>query len=172
MPRPAITWVTTDTHFNHQTMVVECGRPADFGERIRREWKKVIAPQDTLVHLGDVIFYKYPDLKGIMDAVPGRKILVMGNHDVKSRGWYMRNGFDFACDAFINDGILFSHKPVEVLPNGLLFNLHGHWHTLPTHDRPAWWSPKTHCLMCLEHDDYRPINLEIVVNRWKAAASV
>lgn len=167
MPRPSITWVTTDTHFHHEAMVDSCGRPANFDLLIRRGWKQCLAKQDVLIHLGDVIFYQYPMLKTYLDEVPCRKILVMGNHDKKSCGWYMRNGFDFACDSFTNNGVLFTHKPVEVLPAGVMLNIHGHWHNLPVADRPGWWSKKTHRLMCIEDDKYVPVKLDSILAEWK-----
>lgn len=74
-------------------------------------------PEDTLIHLGDVCF-RYNDTKAHQKWVlpmPGRKILVRGNHDKKSCSWYMDNGWDFACDYFVmkyeDMELRFTHRP-------------------------------------------------------------
>lgn len=123
MPRPSITWITSDTHFNHDVLVHENLRPPDNKKLILSEWKRLIAKQDTLIHLGDVIFYQYQELKGILDSVPCRKILTRGNHDKKTNGWYQRNGFDFVCDGMRLGEYYFTHKPEDYL-----VNVHGHLH--------------------------------------------
>jgi len=124
-----------------------------------RNLKHMIAAQDLLIHLGDVIFYKYPLLKAMMDSVPCRKILTMGNHDHKSKGWYMRQGFDWAVDAFTLGNVIFSHRPMEILPSGVEFNIHGHMHTNVHRKGEGWYDPKVHRLLSLENVDYKPVKL-------------
>lgn len=159
MPRPAQTWLITDTHFYHDAMVELCGRPTDFNERIIKNLRQQLAPGDTLIHLGDVIFYKYPDLAGILDSIPGRKVLTMGNHDRKKASWYMRNGFHYTCTMIVIDDVLLSHKPVEVLPTGVRLNIHGHWHNTGHHGRPAWHTPETHRVLAIENTGYKAVLL-------------
>lgn len=159
MPRPAITWLITDTHFYHNEMVELCGRPVECEKIVMRQLKHAIAPQDLLIHLGDVIFYKYPQLKEMLDTVSCRKVLVMGNHDHKSRGWYMRNGFDFVMDAFVLGNVVFSHRPMEVLPSGTEYNVHGHLHLNIHRVEEEWYDPKVHRHLALELVDYKPVKL-------------
>ena len=90
--RQAYTWLMSDTHFFHNKMAKECNWPENHEQVFLSRCRYLMAPQDTLIHLGDVVFYQYTKLKGMMDSFPGKKILVMGNHDNKSRGWYERNG--------------------------------------------------------------------------------
>lgn len=164
MPRPSITWVITDTHFHHDNIITACNRPVNHSELIIANCKHLCAPQDLLIHLGDVIFYDYPNLKYMLDKIDCKKVLVLGNHDRKSKNWYRNNGFEFVCDSFTYDDIIFSHKPLEVFPSGVTFNVHGHWHNLldqPDEELnlPKWWSPKTHYLLAIEHTNYKPIKL-------------
>jgi calcineurin-like phosphoesterase family protein len=159
MARPAISWLTTDTHFFHDFMLGN-GRPADFGERLLKNMRHLLAAQDTLYHLGDVIFYQYPKLKGMLDSIPGTKVLLMGNHDKKSKGWFMKNGFVFAADMIVVDDILLSHKPVEKLPSGVRMNVHGHWHHDDHHRRPEWYSESTHRLLSVEATNYKPVKFK------------
>lgn len=160
MARPAISWLITDTHWNHKAMVELCGRPADFGEQLLKNLRHMLAPQDTLYHLGDVIFYDYPGLKAMLDSVPGNKVLLMGNHDRKPRNWYARNGFSFAADMIVLDDILLTHKPVEKLPSGVRLNVHGHWHNDEHHRRPEWYSDTTHRLLSVETTNYKPVKFQ------------
>lgn len=161
MPRPTIHWVITDTHLNHDAIIKACDRPVNVDALIIKELKMVCASQDILIHLGDVIFYQYPKLREILSQIPCKKILVMGNHDRKSKGWYMSNGFDFACDSFTWDRILFTHKPVMSIPEDIDFNIHGHWHNFLSNGEtpPDYWSPLTHYKLALEDTKYKPVNL-------------
>ncbi len=163
MPRPSITWLITDTHFFHDRMIELCNRPADFNERIMTNLRYLVAEQDNLIHFGDVIFYHLERLKPMLDSVPSRsKILVMGNHDKKKRGWYERNGFSFACDSLVLGNVLLSHKPMRVFPDGVRMNIHGHHHNLGDRisESSDFWKPETHRLLALEHTGYKPVNLQ------------
>lgn len=154
--RPAKTWLIADTHFYHDKIMEYESRPADYVERIIANCRRLICPQDLLIHLGDVIFYKMTELKGILDSFPCRKVLTRGNHDRKSDGWYMRNGFDFICDEFRSGEIRFTHIPVA---GSAELNVHGHWHTSRHREKPDWWTPATHRLVCLETNGYTPEEL-------------
>ena len=160
MPRPAIIWLIADTHLYHDKIVVLSDRPSNFTQLIISNLRRLIAEQDTLIHLGDVILYKHPELVSILDSIKGRKILVMGNHDRKSKGWYMRAGFASAMDMMVWGNILFSHKPVEHLPDGVKYNIHGHFHNDEHRKGESWYDPAVHKLLAIENTDYQPIKLQ------------
>lgn len=159
MPRPAKTWLITDTHFYHDVMVKMCGRPENFTDLIIRNMRYLVAEQDLLIHLGDVIFYKYPVLKEILASIAGTKLLLMGNHDRKSKGWYVRAGFAAAADMLVMGNVLFSHKPVEHLPTGVEFNIHGHFHNNNHRASESWYDVNIHKKLAIEEVDYKPILL-------------
>lgn len=161
MPRPRVTWATTDWHLNHRAIVEACGRPEDYGRRILARHVELIRPGDTLVNLGDVNFYGGPDsLREFLARIPCTHILVLGNHDRKSRSWYRDQGFAFACDALVLDGVLLTHKPTLPLPAGVRLNVHGHWHNKVERAREAdGYDPARQRLLALEHTDYAPVNL-------------
>lgn len=161
MARGTKFWVISDTHFNHDFIIEACNRPTHADKLMVGHMKKLCAEQDWLVHLGDVIFYKYPDLKEILDEVPCRKVLVMGNHDKKPKNWYMKNGFDFACDTFSWSNVVFSHKPLMRFGDGIDYNIHGHWHNNGVEDDPPeFWSPETHFKFAVEDTNYSPVSLD------------
>ncbi len=145
-------------------MQTYCQRPADFTEQIIKNWNNLVFPDDTVIHLGDVGIGKLEDWNWIVPNLPGRKILVRGNHDKRTCDWWMKNGFDFACDALIYRGVWLTHKPAKVLPEGCMLNVHGHlhniWHGFTAHHE-ADVSGKLHNawqrLFAIEYTSYRPI---------------
>ena len=169
MPRPPKIWLISDTHFYHQVMVKECGWPPDYKEQVLRNCKQLVAQQDILFHLGDVIFYKYPELSLLLGEIPGKKILLYGNHDHKSKYWYMRNGFDFVAEQIIWEifgvAILFSHVP-QPIPEYVDYNIHGHLHLGEVRSKGDYefYSDK-HILVSPEKENFQPIDLQTLLNR-------
>ncbi len=152
-------WLISDTHFYHAKMVEYCGRPINHTELIIKNWILAPAWDDLTIHLGDVIFGNSSKMKGILAQVPGKKVLIKGNHDRESLHWYMENGFDFACNAFIYKSVFFTHTPAKVLPEGTTINVHGHFHNAPTKYHDFTTSP-INKLLAIEYTDYKPVLLE------------
>lgn len=126
-------YLISDTHLKHQKVATYCQRPENFTELIDKNVRRMLGPIDTLIHLGDVGIDKAEGPDGFMKYVrewPGRKILVRGNHDKKSCQWYMDHGFDFACDAMVFRSVWLTHKPAAALPDGCVWNVHGHLHNV------------------------------------------
>lgn len=104
---------------------------------------------------------RYPQL-------PGRKILIRGNHDRnRSISWWMSSGFDFACDSVKFRNCWLTHEPDPVLPEGCTLNLHGHlhniWHGfLPAGQQQA--AKEAHRpfqrLFAVEYTNYCPIEFD------------
>lgn len=157
MPRPPKTWVIPDTHFNHAMLVEKGYRPADYQEQIIKNWQRLVVSYDTVIHLGDVIFARAGTLGEIMAILPGHKVLVRGNHDRESDGWYMRAGFAYVAQGILVGGVWLTHAPQATLPDGAILNVHGHLHA-GTH-RSA--TVADHCkLLALEEVGYTPIDLQ------------
>lgn len=180
MPRPSYKWIIADTHWFHDAICRDDfeSRPTDHMEQLIDNCRKVIAPQDELIHLGDVIFYKADMLAELLDLIHcSCKTLVMGNHDKKSRHWYMSNGFDFVCDMFTLDDVIFTHRPLETVPAihvvgqmpRPMLNVHGHWHGwLKRGDGiPDWYNLRRHYLVSLETNGYKPERLDLVRAQWQ-----
>ena len=128
-------FLVADTHFNHQNIATYCQRPANFTELIIKNWNLRVKPEDTVIHLGDVQIGKKSEW--IMPNLPGRKILIRGNHDrSQSVSWWMEHGFDFACDALMFRNCWLTHEPAQQLPwktmedSGMGINIHGHLHNI------------------------------------------
>lgn len=122
-------YLISDTHFNHANIATYCQRPADFTELLVKRWHETVTANDTVIHLGDVQIGKKSEW--IMPALPGRKILIRGNHDRQnSNTWWMEHGFDFACDGLKFRNCWLTHEPCTTLASGCELNIHGHLHNI------------------------------------------
>lgn len=159
-------WIITDTHFRHHRMLELCHRPEDYNERIIQHWRENVQPDDLVIHLGDVA---WPEgwAEGIIKTLPGRKVLVRGNHDTKSLPRLMSNGFDVAVDSMsmrLNGlDILFTHAPVE---HDHDINVHGHLHQMPA---PEFNS--AHWCCALELQGYGVQNVASLFKLWREIAN-
>lgn len=135
------TWLISDTHFFHANIVEYCNRPVDFTDLILKNWNELVAPDDLVYHLGDVMF-RDKEFKDVIEGLPGIKVLIKGNHDTKPYQWYLDRGFAAVCNHIIVDcrtkirgtfmkyrRILLSHAPMDI-PEGVDVNIHGHFHNI------------------------------------------
>ena len=130
-------------------------------------------PDDVVIHLGDICLGKDEEWNNKFTALPGKKILVKGNHDRKSTAWYYSHGWDTVCYSFSlgfeGNIILFSHQPKEHI-HGHNMNIHGHWHNndhLKDPEVMKFYTP-FHKLLAIEYTNYQPILLETFIKNEKA----
>lgn len=157
-------WVISDTHFTHQMFIDEGIRPANYNEQIIENWNKLVAKDDLVIHLGDVIFgHEKERIKDILAGLNGRKILVKGNHDYKPDQWWLKMGFEHVYDTATYGDVIFSHIPMQI-PQGYKTNIHGHLHN-STHRTEEVQDvlTKNHLLVALEITGYKPIKLEDLI---------
>lgn len=74
-----------DTRTNEKSMEVFGNRWQDYTEKLKKNWTRVVEDGDTVIIPGDISWAlttedALEDLKWI-DALPGRKIIMKGNHD-------------------------------------------------------------------------------------------
>jgi len=169
MPRAPQTWLLTDTHFNDENMLKF--RPKNYEQLIIKRCRSLIAPQDTLIHLGDVIFSRPGELKDYLSLIPGKtKILVRGNHDKAKDSWFLGQGFAFVADAIKLGQVYLTHEPMLLPPkqtiiNGATVNVHGHFHTFGfrTELEKLLYNPDFNKLLALELTNYAPVPLQSFV---------
>ena len=162
-------YVISDTHFFHTNIIKYCFRPYSTIElqdsALISNWNSTVGKEDLVIHLGDIAFSKNaPALIEIIKKLNGRKVLVQGNHDKRSRHWYLSNGFDFICDSFVWDNIIFTHRPIsrENIDRWRL-NIHGHIHEKLEKD-------KRFVNISVEQIKYTPIKLlKVIDNALKGA---
>lgn len=136
------------------------GRDEDFQNIIIENWKKIVKPEDMVIHLGDLsagVKGRWDEIINIFDELPGSRILIRGNHDHRSEDFYLSElGFEAVYDYLILEDMLFTHYPLEITKyskeheiknvkmltklvetNGITKIIHGHTHAretgLPNH---------------------------------------
>ena len=75
-------WVISDPHFGHDVLVKKGCRPEGHEELIMENLFKKVEPDDILICLGDIAFYKKEYWHGrLIKFSSCTKILIRGNHD-------------------------------------------------------------------------------------------
>lgn len=172
------TWFISDTHFNHHNILkfVDSNgdklRPftsiEDMNEFMRESWKRVVCKDDIVYHLGDVAMKK-KDIK-FMDGLPGRKVLVKGNHDVYGNSEYLKY-FDRieAYHIIPKQKLIFSHIPIHSESHKYNWiNIHGHTHANMVKMKTGRFFKKQiddprYINICVEHTNYRPIEFNEIL---------
>ena len=165
-------WLISDTHFGHDKVYTTFTdrytgqnlRPwaanADEGdEYIRDMWNDMIGPDDKVYHLGDVAIPR----RGLkcLKSLPGRKILLHGNHDIfklKDYAEYFENmiGTSKLADVII------SHYPIheESIPQWAKGNIHGHTHSDHVWNVAGEIKNPRYLNVCVEQTNGKPIELD------------
>lgn len=123
----------SDTHFYHDKIIKYCNRPftnvEDMNGYIIKQWNSMIGKNDIIYHHGDFALNCDKDMvKKLVSQLNGKIILITGNHDKRSNGWFLDCGFIEVYNKPVQMGsYILSHQPVVNLPIGYK-NIHGHIH--------------------------------------------
>lgn len=143
----------SDLHFDHKNILkferVEFKTIEDHNEFIVASINSVVTKLDTLYILGDI-----GDDLGLIKRINGRKILIMGNHDRKSKDLY-KEYFDevYNHPLYINRRVILSHIPVPVTSGTL--NVHGHLHG-------SYLDSNNHFNVSAMLINYRPVSSKVI----------
>lgn len=133
----------SDTHFGHEAIIGSCSRPfssvQEMDEFMIDAWNSVVSNDDIVYHLGDFAFGGPDHAKHIFQQLNGRKILILGNHDVDRKGNALPKiaALDWdqppSSTLFTNDGgerLFLSHYAHRVWPssNKGSYHFYGHSH--------------------------------------------
>jgi len=136
------TYVVSDTHFDRRMCPLNNGdidfkfsfhyRNPDYVEDVIADWKSRVNPEDTVIHVGDVMGGRFTkEWAQKIKALPGYKILVRGNHDQAKREKWLE-AFDEVHDKYyIHGEVFYCHYPTDPIPYGCKYNIHGHLHEHP-----------------------------------------
>ncbi|MCR5258564.1 MAG: metallophosphoesterase [Desulfovibrio sp.] len=177
-------FLTADTHFGHGAVMRYCSRPfastEEMDTALFANWRACIGPQDTVYHLGDVLFGNREQAARLGERIrrlPGRKLLVPGNHDWRHMALLeavfdevippladVRLPVPAGTEGFWNGWATICHYPMSVW-NGFYrgsVHFHGHVHArmLDTDRRID---------VGVDNWDYAPARLEAVLARMRAA---
>jgi calcineurin-like phosphoesterase family protein len=134
---------------------------------MRIRWEEAVGPQDTVLHLGDLVcFEKSASYAELIASLPGHKLLLRGNHDKHAWPWYEAAGWTVLGRNPIlwhrpDNGkvICFSHEPCDL--GGWSINVHGHIHANPYYD-PSSFDVRRN--VCVEVTGYAPLRLRDVLD--------
>lgn len=187
-------WITSDLHIGHNRDFVYKDRGFETIEEhdatLVRNWNELVAPEDTVYILGDVMLKNNLSDDGflygmsVLKKLNGRLIVIRGNHDSKEKiEKYME------CVNVIKAGdaalyldypetgsyhfylthypTLVSHKKLKQMKTALI-NLYGH-----THQKDRFYNehPYMYCV-CLDAHDMRPALLDDIIEEIKQKKSV
>lgn len=106
---PAPQWVISDTHLGHDNILDYCPwrqtwatTIAEHDAAIIERWQAVVKPDDWVLHLGDFALGDKEGLPELRRQLPGRIVLVRGNHD-RSLAVMLAAGFDLVYSAISID---------------------------------------------------------------------
>jgi len=156
---PERLWIWSDLHLSHKNISQHAGRPFDnivYMNQTLETNAQCVGKDDVLLCLGDVSFDEPDATRQWLARCPGRKYLILGNHDIdRSRKIEALTtlGFDGIGECLVlphQDRLLwFTHYPIarERLPAHVT-NVHGHTHQHLL-DGP-------YVNVCVEHLGYTP----------------
>jgi calcineurin-like phosphoesterase family protein len=142
-------WITSDLHFLHTNIIGYCDRPFfdvdSMTDALIATLKKVPA-DDLIIFGGDMAMGNYEKGVELIRLLPGRKILIAGNHDLTRDGKCKlareKDLFEavvpfLAWQGYQRRLVVVSHYPIlvpDTYKNTPVLNYHGHLHekTLPS----------------------------------------
>jgi len=160
----------SDTHFGHANILTfknsNSGSPMrvfkdveEMDEHMVTQWNSVVRPCDRVYHLGDVVMNR--KFLPIVERLNGKKVLIMGNHDIFGSKEYLKYFEDVrAYKIFPKERIICSHIPVysEVFPRWEL-NVHGH-----LHDNNVKEFSEKYLNVSVEQINYTPIAFDTILS--------
>jgi len=132
-------WYTADLHFDHANVIRLCNRPfktvGQMNKELIRRWNAVVEPDDTVIVAGDFSLRTKEHLgfyQRTLRKLRGRKILVLGNHDVTDAVWLVEHaGFQEVIYPYMeSEGFVVCHDPALSEAAQDRWFLCGHVHTL------------------------------------------
>lgn len=80
-----VDFVTSDTHFSHARIIELADRPFtsvdEMDTELIRRWNETVAPDDIVLHLGDLALGPIAESLPLTAQLHGRRFIVPGNHD-------------------------------------------------------------------------------------------
>lgn len=163
-------WFWSDQHFGHKNIIKYSNRPFQSTDEMTsamiKNYMTTVSENDIVVFGGDLAFMPNTITNPIIDKLPGYKILIVGNHDLRKDGSIVEYNFDeiHPCVSFYVAGqwpakLLLTHYPLINLPEHC-YNIHGHIHT---QDSPT----ERHFNISVEKTNYGLVSFEHILTALK-----
>lgn len=133
----------SDLHIGHENVIKHDGRPfrdcAEMSKEIIRRWNSAVSYDDSVYILGDFAWKNAEGLE-VLQQLPGRKFLILGNHDKPTEE--MRAYFEWIkYYAVIEDNgvqVVLCHYPIAHWYNQYRGTVHLYGHIHNTKDDTAF----------------------------------
>lgn len=192
--QPENVWFTSDTHFGHENIIRFCNRPfinaAEMNAELIRRWRETVPDDGIIFHLGDFAHGSSRLWNDILNALPGHKYLILGNHDMKAIRQGFMSHFELVTQQMTirvgGQAIVLNHNPFLCYGGSYrdVWQLFGHVHSGPAshtgldHPRLKMLFPRQYDVG-VDNNDYRPISfadvkakIEAQVTAAKAAIGI
>jgi len=161
-------FILADTHFCHEKILEF--RDSNYEKKIASFLFR-LREEDILIHLGDICIGRDAFVHDeYIKPLKCKKILIKGNHDHKSRSWYLNHGRDWVCkqmyDVYFGKRILFSHVP-KPYQDRYDYNIHGHLHDKSHRilEFIDFYDYSFNKLISIEKSGYEPVNLRTFIEK-------
>jgi calcineurin-like phosphoesterase family protein len=162
-------YIWSDLHLNHEAVLRYENRPfnsvQEMNKTLIKNWRETVSSKDTIFNLGDVSFKTTKDeLEKIIKNLPGKKVLILGNHDrSKSLSWWRDVGFDevYPYPIIYEGFFMLSHEPLYICPEMPYVNIHGHTHG------ECFDNYVQRMNVSVENIEYKPVSLDDLVFKFK-----
>lgn len=156
----------SDPHFFHENIIKYCDRPFKSAQHMNMmmcdNYVKEISDDDLVIWGGDISFGNKDKTRDLLKSLPGKKILIMGNHDFLKKKQFMNIGiFDATvlCLDYKQEiegeqwDIWVTHYPINsnLIPKNTI-NIHGHIHT--------YTAGFKNLNISVEHTQYKPQEID------------
>lgn len=161
----------SDTHFGQWFANWFFNRPFKnldhMNKEIIKNWNEVVSKDDVVIIVGDFYSGNRDFLSNLVNSLNGEKILIKGNHDFKFRYRKLINEGKIE----VYDKLVLKHEDVNILLSHVAYpflapntiNIHGHYHRKL---RPIELNGKYYYNVCVEHNDYKPVSLETILQHY------
>lgn len=159
-------WYWSDQHFNHHNIIKYSSRPfnsiSHMNDTMKNNYLMAVSEDDLVIFGGDIAFGATEDALKYISDLPGKKVLIVGNHDFDKNQLYFKDYGIFDATAMsamfslkIEDNdchIILTHYPIDsiLLPKNTL-NIHGHIHQYKAGEK--------NINMAVEQTGYSPLDL-------------
>jgi len=125
--------------------------------------RSYLTKRDTLICIGDMSF----TVEGMemIQSLPGKKILVRGNHDVLAEAWY-RDTFEVVHGAMEYKGFFITHIPIHPMELYRRPNIHGHCHGGGPAELQIGENYDRYFNAILEYNDYKPVLFQTIKDKF------
>lgn len=175
-------WFTSDTHFGHIKDFLWSPRGFDsieeHDEMIIKNWNELVAPDDDVYHLGDVMLNDNEHGLECISRLNGKIHLIVGNHDTNTRIELYKQcpnivSIDYAKEIKIGKNYFWLCHYPTITANyddnkpwaKHLINIYGHTHQIGKFyeiDKHSGVNPYMYCV-CLDAHENKPVELNTII---------